>query len=321
MSKHIISQDIFTDEFSLQCKKGNIVKIKVMIKNNNDLNVHIDDDEPLCNACENGHLDIVKLLLTTYDPNSFDLRLAFTFACEMGQLKIIKYFHNNNISVDAGLNNYENGTSPFMAACGNGKIKTMKFLLKHYDININSTNELALKLACIHNQIGAVKFLLNHKNNNININIDDDCIFRMVCKSGHVHLLTYLLNIKNNNININSRNDQAFRMSCSSGKLDIVKLLLNIVNNNININSMNNFAFHEACKNGHVNVSTFLLQIPCNKINIHNEDTIRQICIKRSLNIAKFFCSIDDRYYAVTQIFNKSNRNCELLIDFGINYA
>ena len=78
----------YEELFIKACNLGHY-DIAVLLFNNYKINIHSCGDYALLSASENGHLDIVKLLLS-YDDNT-NIEKAFVSACYGGNINIINY--------------------------------------------------------------------------------------------------------------------------------------------------------------------------------------------------------------------------------------
>jgi ankyrin repeat protein len=85
--------------FQLACWNGHLEVVKYLISlepESGRINVHALNEEAFRNACENGHLDVVKYLISL-EPSHNRINIhamyedAFRLACENGHLPIVKY--------------------------------------------------------------------------------------------------------------------------------------------------------------------------------------------------------------------------------------
>jgi ankyrin repeat protein len=116
------------------------------------------------NACERGHLDVVKYLINfsnkgfgSIDPAS-DENYAIGLACQYGHINVVKYLiglpKNYNIN-PAGYNNY---AIRYASACGHlSVVKYLTGLPKEYGISIGTSITWAKK----NNRIDVVNYLLS----------------------------------------------------------------------------------------------------------------------------------------------------------------
>ena len=133
----------------------------------------------LAEACKNGQKQLVKLILDNFDSVDSELNAthqvgstqmtAFMWACEEGHENVVKLLlnHPNCKNIDF---NVENGFgfTAFLFACHWGRIEIVKLLLDHpksTEINFNAKTwdgDTGLMLACGNDNIEMVQLLLDH---------------------------------------------------------------------------------------------------------------------------------------------------------------
>jgi ankyrin repeat protein len=119
-------------------------------------------------ACENGHLEVVKYLLTSPE---------------------LKKHVNIHVFNDYG----------FRFACVNGHLNIVQYLLTSPDLknhaNIHSQNDLGFQWACGKGHIKIVQYLLTSVDlkDHANIHADDDYGFKYVCSNGQLELIKYFI--------------------------------------------------------------------------------------------------------------------------------
>ena len=135
------------------CKTGETKIVQLLLEccNTEEIGLNIRDREemtPLMWACENGHKDVVKLLLNYSGPN-IELnardeygRSALMVACFNGHKDVVQLLldhPNQNIEVNATTNF---GFTAFMLACWNGHKDIVKLLMEysHTIIDLNAEN-------------------------------------------------------------------------------------------------------------------------------------------------------------------------------------
>jgi ankyrin repeat protein len=75
-------------KFVWSCWSGNVKQAEELIKNGADINYN--DSECLIVACQNGHLDVVKLLLQ----HGANIELGLVVARDYKQTEVINYLNN-----------------------------------------------------------------------------------------------------------------------------------------------------------------------------------------------------------------------------------
>ncbi len=120
------------------------------------------------------------------------------------------------------------GAQDIFAAARTGDVKRMEALFKIKADTINTKNESGftpLIIACYRNQVGAAKFLLNHKAD-VNATSPEGPVILGACYKGNLELTTLLINYK---ADVNTKNEAgttALMYAALSGNVDLVKLLL-----------------------------------------------------------------------------------------------
>ena len=78
-------------DFVNACKEGRLDKVVELI--NDEVNVHANNEDGFRSACKNGHLEVIKYLMSLDDkPNIHAYEdYGFRFACKNGHLEVIKY--------------------------------------------------------------------------------------------------------------------------------------------------------------------------------------------------------------------------------------
>ena len=176
-------QQISKDIINQRCDDSNSVNVKV--------NVIID-------ACENGHIEIVKMLI------------------ELDGERQIK----DNYIID----------NVFVKACEKGHIEIVKMLLdleENRKIQYN-TIERAFYLSCKIGQVRVIKLLLELKDyHTINVNFDEYCSFLIACENGHIEVVKLLLELKGENqfhdCNVFKK---ALIIACKEDYMEIIDLLM-----------------------------------------------------------------------------------------------
>ena len=170
-------------------KEGKLDKLVELI--NNGVNVHEDYGFTL--ACENGHLKIIKFLMSLNNkPNIHaNNEYGFRLACENGHLKIIKYL----MSLDDKPNIHAYNENGFRWACENGQLEVIKYLMSLDDKpNIHAQNENGFRIACKNGQLDVIKFLMSLDDKpNIHAVVENG--LQSACENEHLEVAKYLSTI------------------------------------------------------------------------------------------------------------------------------
>ena len=189
---------------------------------------------PIMMACNNGHKDVVKLLLDHPDPK-----------------------------IDLNARDYH-GQTAYMAACYNGHKDVVELLLEHADrIELNVTDfegNTAFMLACRKEHTELVKLLFDKVMLGLDIIVPDFELFQpgsgvypSQVREQHRRYQNWM-KIKNG--------WTPLMVACHFGREDIVKWIL-VNRKEVDLNAQDNFgrtAFMLACSNGHKDVVQLLLK-------------------------------------------------------------
>ena len=162
-------------------------------------------DDEFVNACNKGHLEVVKYLLTSSD---------------------LKKHANIHKTEDSG----------FILSCRANHLEIVKYLLTSSDLkehaHIHAQNNAAFIGACIYGALDIVKYLLMSPDlkEHVNIHVDDNLGVRSACWNGHLQLANYLLisSELKEHADIHADNDEAFINICKypKNKDDIIQYLI-----------------------------------------------------------------------------------------------
>ncbi len=172
------------EAFTIACKMGYLQSIKFILTSK-DLDhhafIHAKNGEALELACENGCLDVVKYLLTSRElnQNAYLSASAFTDACSMDQVEVIKYLFENHYGKDElNINAIYSG---FIQTCRYGSLKSLKYIWENTELKDSeelSTNlSTIFGLAHIGNHLDIVQYMI------FNLDIEKDEIVKGYLKS------------------------------------------------------------------------------------------------------------------------------------------
>lgn len=218
------------------CECGNLDDVKKALKNG--ANIHADDDYALRWACENGHLDVVKYLLT-----SPDLKEHANIHAE--QL-------NNNL----------------MTACKDGDLNSAKEALAH-GADIHADDDKALRHACHYGHLDVVKYLLTSPDLKEHANGHDDGLLE-ACYWGHLDIVKYLLISTELKVHADINTEgwgegTPLGMACYGDNFEIVKYLLTSpeLTEHADIHADNDEALYKALYySNNLDIAQFLLTSP-----------------------------------------------------------
>lgn len=220
------------------CISGNIEKLKICIKQG--LSVH-KDKRLISLSIKHGHLKFLKFLEkqgVVISTNKENIRLAAQYK----HLNIIKYLvkkgadilEDNNfliswLSISIGTYEIINylvrlGADTKYAmtwAANNGKLRFMKYLVKHQGANITNNADEFLGAAISSGNIKILKYLVE---NGANVQIYNNFPIRMAASSNNLEACEYLIS---KGADVNSGDSYSLCMATANGNFKLVKLLIN----------------------------------------------------------------------------------------------
>jgi ankyrin repeat protein len=282
---HPLNGDFFTP-LLVACQNGHIDVVKILLEHGVDINkASITQDTPLTMACDCGRQDITRLLLEHIPvlSNKEGQRL-FEIVCRKGYPDLLReLLDNSKVNSDMIDSN-----QLLLTACKNGHVHILNELLTNSKVRIKDINKNQLLLvACENGHVDILKELLNNQQANVDL-VYANQLVRAACKQGHLNVLNYILtNLPLNIPNLDVK--ELLFIACSNGCASIVKEIL--INPKFDIEKMEgNKLLDEACHKGHLDVVKELLTNP--KINIYRdpdeEDTSLYIaCEQKHARIVK----------------------------------
>ena len=177
-------------------ENGHLEVVKLLLANNADVNVEDEDTStPLHAAAQHGHLEVVKLLLAkNADVNAVEIYKStpLHYAAENGHLEVVKLLLANNADVNA-VDNCTN--TPLYDAAWHGHLEVVKLLLVN-KANVNAVDKCTrtpLHYAAWRGHLEVVKLLLeNHANVNA-VNGNANTPLHKAAENGHLEVVKVLL--------------------------------------------------------------------------------------------------------------------------------
>ena len=204
--------------FAKFCKKGDLEKMKEIIKNKN-VGIHVYN-EAFRFACEKGHLKVAQWLLET-NPN-IDIfqynEISFLSACEKGHLEVVKWLYAKKQEdiyrdhVYDPICNYNKDPS-FCELCEDPS-----------SYNYNN----AFGFACKNGNLKVAQWLFEQKPDIYKLTLgENEFSFRWACRNGHLKVAQWLFELKPD-IDISVENYEAYVFACNNGHHKVVKWLKSV---------------------------------------------------------------------------------------------
>lgn len=217
----------------MACEKKKVEIVKVLLKNNADVNLCSDKgNSPLGIACySHEELAIINLLIekkANVNARLADYCSVLYMACEKKKVDVVKLLLKNKAKVNVCS---AEGISPLGIACySHGDLDIIKELLKG-KANVNEhrlkkNNMTPLYMACKQNYLSVATALLNHKADPSICLKNGMSPLLVACMNKNTKLVRLLLeNSANPNVDLNYGNTPLFTAS-AMGLEDITELLL-----------------------------------------------------------------------------------------------
>jgi ankyrin repeat protein len=255
---------------------------------NNKNNIYINS--PLIFACKNGHLDIVKFLLTSpeltthssiFEKTYIGEKTVLMVAAESGHLDILKFLLTNpQIKEKANINDKNGvGKSALIYACEAGQTEVVYYLLTSPEtkdlVSVKDADMFGnniFMLTCYEGHINIIKKLLSSdiKNqidvNQVNASGANSFMQTAFCKN-NVKTFKHLFSKYSKEFDVNYKDNNGNTLPiylCANGQLDFLKYLFthSKIKNKINIHQVNNKnenMFMMAVKKNQMDIVEFLL--------------------------------------------------------------
>ncbi|XP_062599358.1 putative ankyrin repeat protein RF_0381, partial [Saccostrea cucullata] len=212
-------------------------------------------------ACQNGQLNMIRYICDEFpdmlssDYNDNQGWSPLHFSAQSGSIELYEYFVQKGVQQTFS----DDGSTPLQEACKTGKLEMCKFLVKAYP------------------------HLLNNKNKN------GDNALHDAAWGGNIDLFTFLLE-KGFEINCtNTNGENVLHLCCLNGKLDMCKYLVNNYPHLLDVNDKTcNSVLYHAVEGGNVDLFKFLLgkryddNFDANELNF----VFRLCCLEQQLEMS-----------------------------------
>ncbi|XP_067653296.1 ankyrin repeat domain-containing protein 50-like [Haliotis asinina] len=288
------------------CLGGNIQLVKYVLSQNNlDINIRMPCwKTPLMLAAENGHNDVVELLVDKGADVSLKVKTGdnvLHIACYGGHLDVVKYLLSlNSIKINrrgrkkmtpvmvaasqghkevvellvkrgADLSLRAQMGSILHTACSRGHFDVVKYLLSLNSVDINSrgvSNRTPVMVAAYEGHKDVVELLVKHGADMSLTSRFGNNILYLACEQGYSDIVKYLLSLKC--VDINSRgvsNRTPVMVAAYEGHKDVVELLVKHGADMSLTSRFGNNILYLACEQGYSDIVKYLLSLKCVDIN------------------------------------------------------
>lgn len=296
--------------FMNSCKNGHIDVIRWLCSLDN--NIHKRDKYLIRGCYLNKQIELVRWFHSLGGIENETYECAFQSACDGGDLSGIKFLYSlENVNINIHADNER----AFRLAARNGHIEVIRYLNSLEKINIHIKNEKIFRYSCSNGRFEVVKYL--YSLGGIDIHVQNEFAFRVSCKYGYLELAKWLYSVslnENNKIDIHIKNENAFRWSCYCSNLEVAKWLYDLdTENRIDLYATGakngkcashklpkRNALNLACRNNQIEMTKWLWDLysrPYSKEHLNLIDKLfHYSCRQGNLDMAKLFCSLDNRY-------------------------
>jgi uncharacterized protein YnzC (UPF0291/DUF896 family) len=139
--------------FFKACEDGDLEIVKLLIENGAD--VTAEDNYAIRRASQNGHLEVVKYLIDNGADVTAEDNYAIRTASQEGHLETVKYLIENGADVTAK-NNYA-----IRWASANGHLEVVKYLIDN-GVDVTADDNQAIRYASYYGYLEVVKLLKKH---------------------------------------------------------------------------------------------------------------------------------------------------------------
>jgi len=315
------------------CLNSNAAIIKCLLNSGANLECNNNEGiTPVIASCQNNNVGIAKTLICEYKANvNYDDTLTkekmdecFIDSVEQGHHDIVKLLLNNNYKIDISdrNNNFFKLLSALITATNNSQYKIIEEILSNpyfEEILEEFRQSKVLITACQNIKKKTIDLLLKY---NVNVNVKDDHNnTALIVSSQHAYLYNSVKEFVNRNADLNVINDEgtsALLNSCKDSDVRIFKFLVNKGASIYITDHYGNNALMHACSYNEPNKIKYLIKKGIN-INAQNNDgdTALMQCVKAgNVNIVKYLI----KHNANVNVLNNKNQNA-LVVAFLTSYG
>jgi len=229
---------------------------------------------PFFIACQEGHVDVVRLLLgdQRIDPilaDRDDVTPLF-MAAQKGHVEIVKMLLEDPREIPVNQQNVE-GTSPLYIACEMGHVAIVQLLLARPELDPNlsvNEGETPFYVACQEGHVEIVRLLLSDRRVEPGrVSSGNVTPFYIAAQEGHVAVVEELLRDGRSRGQVNETKEGSFTplfIACYEGRAGVVEVLLR-EGEGVQVNLANedgSSPFMAACERGHLEIVKMMLECP-----------------------------------------------------------
>jgi ankyrin repeat protein len=256
--------------FHWACTNGAADIVKFQMKELDEWELSDDYNEPFYKACENGHFEVVRLLLESphIDPNrykTYEIRREQGIEyCDEGD----DWYHNNPPIAAAAKNGHEEVVrllldcdrvdeeqinTALLIACQFDHMSIARLLLTKTDYK-TFEESAPFRGACVRGRTNIVRMFLDEFD--ADPSVKDNFAILAASKNGHIDIVRLLLD--DPRVSLTTENNDVLNMACKKGQLDLVRIFL--ADNRIDPTANDSQAFTAACEGGHVDVVKLMME-------------------------------------------------------------
>jgi hypothetical protein len=172
---------------------------------------------PFFIACQNGHVDAVKLFLGDMPPGRIDLNRITTdmttplfMASQHGHNEVVRLLLSDE-RIDNVNGRSDTGATAMLIACENGQVEVVKMLLACPRVDVNLAQRVGATpflMACQNGRGEVARLLLADDRVNINLHKNDSCTpLWFASQNGHLEVVQQIL-VSGREVNITQKSAQ-----------------------------------------------------------------------------------------------------------------
>jgi ankyrin repeat protein len=249
------------------CRSGDSEAVQWLLDTCDQNTAMIDGCTPLHIACENGHIEVARLLVEAgadKDKVSTDGSTPLYVACEQGHIEVVQLLVEAGSDTEKAL---ADGCTPLYVACECGHTKVAQLLVEAgADKEKASTSGYTPLLVTCHNgYVDVVRLLVEAGADKENASADGCEPLLIACENGHNEVARLLLEAGADKERASTDGWTPLLIACENGRIEVARLLLEAgaEKENANANGWTPLIF--ACKTDHIAVVQLLLEAGADK--------------------------------------------------------